>query len=52
MPAYARWIQVMGVLPVSLQRLVRWCNGCDEAMAKRKVVKKGKLIIVMMRTNL
>ena len=43
MPSYARWIQWMKVLPVSLQRYLRWWSGCDEAMAKRKKVVRERL---------
>ncbi len=32
MPFYARWIEWMHVLPVSIQRLVRWISGVDQAM--------------------
>ena len=43
MPAYSRWIHLMKVLPVSLQRAVRSWSGCDEAMVKRKKVVREKL---------
>ena len=33
LPLYSRWIVVMNVLPVSLQRLLRWMSGCDSAMS-------------------
>ncbi|KAL9090921.1 MAG: hypothetical protein Q9165_005129 [Trypethelium subeluteriae] len=32
-PAYARYIKWYGVLPASLQRIVRWMSGVDRAMA-------------------
>ena len=32
MPAYARWIAWLGVLPAGLQKLARWGSGVDEAM--------------------
>ena len=32
LPLYARWIEWMFVLPVSLQRLGRWVSGVDGAM--------------------
>ncbi|KAI9811562.1 MAG: hypothetical protein M1826_003131 [Phylliscum demangeonii] len=32
MPLYARWIQVLAVLPVGLQRLLRAASGMDAAM--------------------
>ncbi|KAL9075414.1 MAG: hypothetical protein Q9157_004039 [Trypethelium eluteriae] len=32
-PAYARYIKWYGVLPASLQRVVRWMSGVDKAMA-------------------
>lgn len=32
MPAYARWIGVMELLPASWQRGLRWLSGCDRAM--------------------
>lgn len=44
MPLYARWIDWLNVLPVSLQRLARRLSGMDRAMegfsaAKRKAAK-------------
>ena len=35
MPAYARWIAWMGVLPAGLQKLARWVSGVDGAMQAR-----------------
>jgi NAD(P)-dependent dehydrogenase (short-subunit alcohol dehydrogenase family) len=32
MPVYAWLVEWMGVLPVSLQRVARWCSGVDRAM--------------------
>lgn len=32
LPLYSRWIVVMKVLPVSVQRVLRWWSGCDTAM--------------------
>ncbi len=32
MPLYARWIQVLGVLPVGLQKVLRLASGMDKAM--------------------
>lgn len=32
MPLYARWIQVLGILPVSVQRLLRAVSGVDRGM--------------------
>jgi NAD(P)-dependent dehydrogenase (short-subunit alcohol dehydrogenase family) len=32
MPLYARWIDWMHVLPVSMQKLARWVSGVDIAM--------------------
>lgn len=43
MPTYSRWISLMRLFPVSLQRAVRWWSGCDEAMAKRRKVVREKL---------
>ncbi|KAF8423275.1 hypothetical protein EV426DRAFT_602924 [Tirmania nivea] len=43
MPSYSRWIGLMNVLPVSMQRLVRWWSGCDEAMVKRRKVVRERL---------
>lgn len=40
MPTYSRWIHLMKVLPVSVQRLVKWWSGCDEAMQKRKTIRQ------------
>lgn len=40
MPAYSRWIQVMAVMPVSVQRLLRHLSGCDVAMERGFVGKK------------
>ncbi|KAK6343221.1 hypothetical protein TWF730_010821 [Orbilia blumenaviensis] len=31
-PLYSKWIVVMYALPVSIQRLLRWISGCDDAM--------------------
>lgn len=33
LPAYARWIGCLGVLPVGVQQIVRRWSGVDEAMA-------------------
>ena len=33
MPVYSRWIGVMEVLPVSVQKFLRWASGTDRAMA-------------------
>lgn len=43
MPSYSRWIGLVKVLPVSMQRVVRWWSGCDEAMVKRKTVVRERL---------
>ena len=32
MPLYARWIGVLDVLPVGLQKVLRWASGMDKAM--------------------
>lgn len=32
MPFYARWVEILAVLPVGLQRVVRWASGVDRAM--------------------
>lgn len=32
MPLYARWVGILGVLPVGLQKMARWAAGLDEAM--------------------
>lgn len=32
MPAYARWIGIMDLLPVSVQKGLRYMSGCDRAM--------------------
>lgn len=32
MPLYARWIEVLNVLPVGLQKALRWASGMDKAM--------------------
>lgn len=34
MPAYTRWIEWLAVLPVGLQRVVRWASGVDTALGK------------------
>ena len=39
MPAYARWIAWMGVLPAGLYKLARWASGLDgaiQAMSQRR----------------
>ncbi|KAF7512863.1 hypothetical protein GJ744_011966 [Endocarpon pusillum] len=33
MPTYAGWVQWFGVLPVALQRVLRWASGIDRALA-------------------
>lgn len=32
MPLYARWIQVLDILPVGLRKALRWASGMDKAM--------------------
>ncbi|KAI9674135.1 MAG: hypothetical protein M1817_001953 [Caeruleum heppii] len=32
MPLYARWVSVLGILPVGMQRVLRWASGMDRAM--------------------
>lgn len=32
MPLYARWIPILGALPVSIQRIARGLSGLDKAM--------------------
>ncbi|KAI9878500.1 MAG: hypothetical protein M1830_000732 [Pleopsidium flavum] len=32
MPLYARWVNVLGVLPAGLQKTLRWASGVDKAM--------------------
>ncbi len=32
MPLYARWIQLLAVLPLSMQKVVRWASGVNSAM--------------------
>ena len=32
LPLYARWVPILVVLPVGLQRVVRWACGLDHAM--------------------
>ncbi|WPH00373.1 Hypothetical protein R9X50_00320000 [Acrodontium crateriforme] len=32
LPLYARWIECLHVLPVGVQRMVRWLSGMDQAM--------------------
>ncbi|KAI9827115.1 MAG: hypothetical protein M1819_007006 [Sarea resinae] len=41
LPFYARWIQLMGVLPVGVQRVVRWMSGVDGAVGGLLVEKEG-----------
>lgn len=41
MPLYARWVQWIGVLPVGVQRVVRWASGVDEGMSEY-VGRQGK----------
>lgn len=36
MPLYARWIQVLSILPVGLQKALRWASGMDKAMERFK----------------
>lgn len=37
MPLYARWVPLLGALPVGLQRIVRAFAGLDKAMERRFV---------------
>lgn len=32
MPLYSRWVGWVNVLPVGVQRVVRWASGVDEGM--------------------
>lgn len=41
MPLYARWIDWMHVLPVGVQRILRWASGVDVAM-KTFIGRKGQ----------
>ncbi len=34
LPSYARWASWYGVLPVAVQRVLRWVSGLDRAMSK------------------
>ncbi len=34
MPTYAGWVEWFGVLPVALQRVLRWASGIDRAMVR------------------
>lgn len=45
MPAYARWIGIMELLPESCQRGLRWVSGCDRAMAGFKGRKEVKEVV-------
>lgn len=36
LPAFARWVGVVGCLPVGVQRGIRWWSGIDEAMGDMK----------------
>jgi short-subunit dehydrogenase len=40
-PLYARWISLLAVLPVSIQRLVRYLSGLDRAMLRFSERKKA-----------
>lgn len=42
MPLYARWIEWMNVLPVSLQRLARRISGVDKAMERLREQEQKK----------
>ena len=48
MPAYARWIAWMGVLPAGLQKLARWVGGLDGAMQamsqRRTKMEAGEIV--------
>lgn len=39
-PLYAKWIPVMNILPVAIQRFVRALSGVDKAIGKAGLVKK------------
>jgi hypothetical protein len=32
MPLYARWVGWLNVLPVGMQKVVRWASGVDDGM--------------------
>lgn len=41
MPLYARWIEWTKVLPVGMDKVVRWMSGMDRAMEGVHVRRKG-----------
>lgn len=51
MPLYARWIAVLKLLPVSLQKLIRSASGLDKAMDLFVGRDKGKETSVMEKMN-
>jgi hypothetical protein len=42
LPLYSRYIQILGVLPVGVQHLVRRWSGMDKAVGRIDPVKKEK----------
>lgn len=41
LPLYSKYIGILGVLPVGIQRIVRSWSGIDSAIGKAGLVKKG-----------
>lgn len=41
LPLYAKWIPLLGALPVGFQRIVRWWSGMDKAMLEFSKKKAG-----------
>lgn len=42
MPLYARWVEWLGVLPVSMQKIVRSLSGVDSAMESFATAEDGR----------
>lgn len=42
MPRYAAWVEWFGVLPVSVQRLVRWASRVDVSMRRAGEMKRSE----------
>lgn len=41
MPTYAGWVEWFGVLPVALQRVLRWGSGIDRAIVRAAAAGLG-----------
>ena len=45
LPSYARWVAWYGVLPVVVQRILRWVSGVDRAMEMAGERRSEKVLV-------